>query len=203
MTLATYLAFCAAALALAVVPGPTVTVIVANSLRHGARAGLLNVAGTQAGVAVWLAIAVAGLGAMVQVMGVWFEVLKWAGAAYLVYLGVKLLRARGEFMAAERPPARGSFFFQGFIVIMSNPKMLVLFGALIPPFIAANEPFTPQLLTLSLTFAAIACATDALYALAAGRAGQWLSKSRLRVIETLSGLCLIGGGLWMALKGRV
>jgi homoserine/homoserine lactone efflux protein len=202
MTLATYLAFCAAALALAVVPGPTVTIIVANSLRHGARAGLLNVVGTQAGVAVWLIIAVAGLGAMVEVMGVWFEALKWAGAAYLVYLGVKLIRARGEFMMANRPSARGSFLFQGFIVIMSNPKMLVLFGALIPPFISAGEPFTPQLLTLSLSFAAIACATDALYALAAGRAGQWLSTSRLRVLETASGLCLIGGGLWMVLKGR-
>ena len=202
MTIATYLAFCLAALALAVVPGPTVTVIIANSLKYGARAGLLNMAGTQAGVALWLLIAVLGLSAAIQMMGIWFDVLKWAGAAYLIWLGIKLIRSKGELVMAERPQPSGSFFLQGFIVIMSNPKMLVLFSAMIPAFMSADGPFVPQLLTLSLTFAVIACATDCLYALAAGRAGKWLSKTRLRALETASGLCLIGGGLWLALRGR-
>ncbi|MGH6855846.1 MAG: LysE family translocator, partial [Aestuariivirga sp.] len=128
MSLENWLAFCVAATALVIVPGPTVTVIIANSLRHGARAGLLNVAGTQLGVAIWLVVAVLGLGAAIEVMGVWFDALRYAGAAYLVWLGIKLLRSKGDLaMATDRARPRGSFFLQGFIVILSNPKMLVLF----------------------------------------------------------------------------
>ncbi len=203
MNLENWLAFSAAATALAIVPGPTVTVIIANSLRYGARAGLLNVAGTQVGVAIWLVIAVLGLGAAIEVMGVWFDVLRYAGAAYLVWLGVKLLRSKGDLaVATDRARPGGSFFLQGFIVIMSNPKMLVLFGALIPPFISPSGDYQHQLLTLGLTFAAIALAGDSIYALAAGKAGQWLSRSRVRAIEIASGLCLTAGGVWLALKGR-
>jgi homoserine/homoserine lactone efflux protein len=203
LTLDNWIAFCAAATALAVVPGPTVTVIIANSLRFGARAGMLIVAGTQAGVAIWLGIAAFGLGAAIEVMGVWFDVLRYVGAAYLVWLGLKLLFVRGKLSEAtkmERP--RGNFFLQGFIVIMSNPKMLVLFGALIPPFIQPGGDTTRQLLTLGLTFAGIALVGDSLYAVAAGKAGRWLSQSRVRVIEVVSGLCLTAGGIWLALKHR-
>ena len=109
-----YLAFCAASLALAVVPGPTVTVIIANSLRHGTRAGMMNVLGTQAGVAIWLVIAVLGLNAMIAVMGVWFDALRYVGAAYLIWLGIKLLRSNGDLaVAVDRARPRGSFFLQG------------------------------------------------------------------------------------------
>ncbi len=198
-----WLAFCVAAAALALVPGPTVTVIIANSLRYGARAGLMNVAGTQLGVAIWLAIAVLGLGAAIEVMGVWFDVLRYAGAAYLVWMGIKLLRSKGDLaMATDRARPGGSFFLQGFIVIMSNPKMLVLFGALIPPFISPGGNYAGQLLALGLTFAAIALIGDTVYALAAGKAGAWLSRSRIRAIEVASGFCLTVGGVWLALKSR-
>ena len=198
-----WLAFCVAAAALALVPGPTVTVIIANSLRYGARAGLINVAGTQLGVAIWLAIAVLGLGAAIEVMGVWFDVLRYAGAAYLVWMGIKLLRSKGDLaMATDRARPGGSFFLQGFIVIMSNPKMLVLFGALIPPFISPGGNYAGQLLALGLTFAAIALIGDTVYALAAGKAGAWLSRSRIRAIEIARGFCLTVGGVWLALKSR-
>ena len=203
MPFETYIAYVLACMALVVVPGPTVTVIIANSLRYGTKAGLLNVAGTQAGVAIWLAVAVMGLGAAIEVMGVWFDVLRYAGAAYLVWLGIKLLRSKGDLaMAADRARPRGSFFLQGFVVILSNPKMLVLFGALIPPFISPNGDYARQLLFLGLTFAATAIVGDSFYALAAGHAGQWLSRSRIRVIEVASGLCLTAGGIWLALKSR-
>ena len=86
MSYGSYFAFCVAAAALALVPGPTVTVIIANSLRYGSRAGLMNVAGTQAGFVIWLGIAAMGLGAAIKLMGTWFDVLRWAGAAYLVWL---------------------------------------------------------------------------------------------------------------------
>jgi threonine/homoserine/homoserine lactone efflux protein len=203
MTLESYLAFSAAAAALAFVPGPTVTVIIANSLRHGARAGLMNVAGTQAGSLIWLAIAALGLGAAIQVMGIWFDVLRYAGAAYLVWLAIKLFRSKGDLaIAADRARPNGSFFMQGFIVIMSNPKMLVLFGAMIPPFMTPGDNPMQQILLLGLTFMAIAAIGDTAYALMAGKAGAFLSRSRIRALEIVSGCFLLGGGIWMALRGR-
>lgn len=203
MTLESYLAFVAAAAALAFVPGPTVTVIIANSLRYGHRAGLLNVAGTQAGFVIWLAIAALGLGAAIKVMGVWFDVLRWAGALYLVWLAIKLFRSNGDLaVAVDRARPKGSFFLQGFIVIMSNPKMLVLFGALIPPFITPDGGAMQQILILGATFMVIAGFGDVMYALMAGKAGSFLSRSRIRALEIVSGCFLMGGGIWMALRGR-
>jgi homoserine/homoserine lactone efflux protein len=202
MTLETWLTFCLASVALAVVPGPTVTVIIANALRHGTKAGLMNVAGTQAGVLIWLAIAALGLQALIAVMGVWFDLLRWAGAAFLIWLGIKLLMSRGDLaVATERARPRGSFFLQGFVVILSNPKMLVLFGALIPPFLSKGGDAGREALILGVTFAVIAAASDSLYALAAGRAGAWMTRSRIRAVEVTSGVFLMAGGAWMALRG--
>ena len=108
-----FYAFMLAATALAIVPGPTVTVIIANSLKHGSRAGLLNVLGTQIGVIIWLAIAALGLGAAIQLMGVWFDLLRYVGAAYLVWLGIKLFRSKGDLaVATERARPNGSFLLQ-------------------------------------------------------------------------------------------
>jgi homoserine/homoserine lactone efflux protein len=198
-----YLAFLLPAAALALVPGPTVTVIIANSLKHGTRAGMMNVLGTQVGVIIWLAIAVLGLGAAINVMGVWFDVLRYAGAAYLMWMGIKLFLSKGDLaVATERARPNGSFFLQGFVVIMSNPKMLVLFGAIIPPFIPPGGDVMRLTLIMGLTFNAIAAVGDTTYALLAGKAGAWLSQSRIRSIEIISGCCLVGGAAWMVLKGN-
>jgi homoserine/homoserine lactone efflux protein len=203
MSYESYFAFCIAAMALAFVPGPTVTVIIANSLRYGSRAGMMNVAGTQVGFVIWLGIAALGLGAAIKLMGTWFDVLRWAGAAYLVWLGIKMFLSKGDLaVAVDRARPRGSFFLQGFVVIMSNPKMLVLFGAMIPPFLSKDGNLMQQTLLLGFTFMAIAAVGDTLYALMAGKAGQWLSRSRIRAIEIVSGVCLTAGGVWMALRGR-
>ena len=203
MTIETYVTFCLAALGLALVPGPTVTVIIANSLRYGAKAGLMNVAGTQVGVIIWLAIAAAGLQAAIGVMGVWFDVLRYAGAAYLIWMGYKLFRSNGDLaVATDRARPKGSFFLQGFVVIMSNPKMLVLFGALIPPFMTKGGNAFHEVLLLGITFMLIAAIGDTLYAISAGKAGAFLSRSRFRALEIVSGCFLVGGGVWMALKGR-
>jgi threonine/homoserine/homoserine lactone efflux protein len=203
MSYESYFAFCIAAMALAFVPGPTVTVIIANSLRYGTRAGLMNVAGTQVGFVIWLGVAALGLGAAIKLMGTWFDVLRWAGAAYLVWLGIKMFLSKGDLaVAVDRARPRGSFFLQGFVVIMSNPKMLVLFGAMIPPFLSKDGNLMQQTLLLGFTFMAIAAVGDTLYALMAGKAGQWLSRSRIRAIEIVSGICLTAGGMWMALRGR-
>lgn len=202
MTLEAYIAFCIAAIAIVIVPGPTVTIVIANSLKHGTRAGLLNVLGTQAGLLVWMAIAIAGLASAITYMGIWFDVLRIAGAAYLIWLGIKLVRSKGQLTSAAAAPPRGGFFFQGFVVILSNPKVLLVFGALIPQFISKDGDYLNQLILLGLSFMVIATVFDSLYAFAAGNAGSWLSQKRVRFVEVSSGLCLIGGGLWLALRGR-
>jgi homoserine/homoserine lactone efflux protein len=198
-----YIAFVLAATALAIVPGPTVTVIIANSLKHGTKAGLLNVLGTQIGVVIWLAIAALGLGAAIKLMGVWFDILRYAGALYLVWLAFKLFRSKGDLaVATDRARPRGSFLLQGLVVVLSNPKMLVLFGALIPPFIPEGADVMKSTLMLGVTFAVIAAFSDSLYAFTAGRAGKWLSRKRIRMLEIISGSCLMGGAMWMVARSR-
>ncbi len=203
MGLGSYLVFCLAALALAAVPGPTVTVIIANSLRYGARAGLMNVGGTVTAGLCWVAIAALGLTAAIAVMGVYFDILRYAGAAYLVWLGIKLLRSDGTLGQAKAVERSGKgFFLQAYFVTMSNPKVLVLFGTMIPPFLTRGGNATFETTLLGASFVAIAAITDTVYALIAGRAGAWLSQSRVRAIEIIAGICLTGGGIWMALRGH-
>jgi homoserine/homoserine lactone efflux protein len=198
-----YLAYVAACIAIVIVPGPTVTVIIANSLRHGARAGLLNVAGTQAGLAIMLAVLAAGLHVIVAGLAQVFDIVRIAGAAYLVWLGLKLWRSDGTLgSAAGRARAGGSFFWQGFLVILSNPKALFFMGAFIPQFLNPSGNAIAQTLLLGATFMVVATVLDGAYAVLAGGAGRLLSRTRVRILEVISGTCLIGGGLWLALMRR-
>jgi threonine/homoserine/homoserine lactone efflux protein len=200
--LSTYLAYLAACIAVVIVPGPTVTVIIANSLKHGARAGLLNVAGTQTGLVILIAILATGLSTVVAYFGAVFDVVRLLGAAYLIWLGIKLWRSDGTLGAADAKPPRGGFFWQGFVVILSNPKALLFFGAFIPQFVDPKGDALLQTLLLGATFMAVATVLDGAYALAAGRAGGLLSRGNIRLVERLSGTILIGGGLWLALQRR-
>jgi homoserine/homoserine lactone efflux protein len=200
MSLELYFAYILTCAVIAMVPGPTVTVIIANSLRHGARAGLLNVAGTQAGLAVMMLVLVVGLSSVIAAMGWLFEWLRWAGAAYLVWLGYKLLRSPDILQETQEKPApRGGFFLQGFLVLMANPKALLWFGAFIPQFVDPHGNYVGQIVLLSLTAMAVALVSDGAYAVLTGRAGALLSRSRVRLVSRLSGGFLIGGGIWLAL----
>jgi homoserine/homoserine lactone efflux protein len=201
MAIHAYVTYVAACIIIVIVPGPTVTLIVANSLRHGTRAGFLNIAGTQLGFAIMIGVVLAGLASLIAAMGWWFDWLRLAGAAYLVWLGIKLLRSSGSSLVsplyAEKP--RAGFFLQGFLVAISNPKALLLFGALFPQFIDAGGNYVRQVLLLGLTAMAIAFISDGAYAVLAGRTAAMLSQRRVRLIARASGLCLIGGGAWLAL----
>lgn len=200
MSVHLYLAYVAACIALVVVPGPTVTLIVANSLRHGTPAGLLNIAGTQLGLAVMIAIVLAGLASLIEALGWWFHWVRLAGAAYLVWLGLKLLRAPGSLAAPQSAPKpRGGFLLQGFLVLMSNPKALILFGALFPQFIDPSGNYLGQVVLLGGTAMATALIFDSVYAILTGKAGTLLSRRGIRLLSQASGLCLIGGGAWLAL----
>ena len=176
------------------------TLIVANSLRHGRRAGLLNVAGTQLGLAVAIGTVLIGLTSLVAAMGEWFVWVRLAGAAYLVWLGLRLITASDALPAGgPAPEPRGGFFAQGAIVALSNPKMLVFFGAFFPQFMDPAHDFTLQVLIMGATSMAVAAISDGAYALLASRVGAALSRRRVRLMRWASGGVLIGGGLWLAL----
>jgi threonine/homoserine/homoserine lactone efflux protein len=200
MSLELYLAFVVACALVAIIPGPLVALVVGNSLAHGTRAGLLNVAGAQLALAVMIGTLVVGLATLVATMGWWFDWLRLAGAVYLVWTGWKMLRdSGGEAAIAAAPSPRGGFFLQGFLVMMSNPKVLIFFGAFIPQFVEAGADETAQIALLGCTAMAIAMLSDSLYAILTGRAGALLSRGRARLLARIGGTCLIGGGLWLAL----
>lgn len=199
MSLQIYLAYVAACILITIIPGPTVTLIIANSLTHGTRAGLLNVAGTQLGLAVMLGVLMVGLSSVIATMGVWFDYVRIAGAIYLVWIGWKLLRnTAGIGDVGQTPKPRGGFLLQGFLVLMSNPKALLWFGAFIPQFVDPASNYVTQLIILGLTAMASAALTDGAYAILGGRTGQFMSARRIRLASRLSGLFLIGGGVWLA-----
>lgn len=203
MTLAALLTFAVTSFLIAIVPGPTVTVIVANSLRAGSRAGLLNIVGTQAGLVPMIVIVALGLETVVALMAEWFFVVKMLGATYLIWLGIKLWRSGGAIGSTESvAPPKGGYFWQGVLVIWSNPKALLLLGAIVPNFVNPDASAFWQTLALGATFMVVATVCDMGYALLAGRAGRLLTRQRIKVVERLSGTLLIGGGLWMAMLKR-
>ena len=201
MSLQVYLAFVAACIALALIPGPVVTLVIANGLRYGTRAALTNIAGVQAGLTIVIGIVAIGLTTLMATMGYWFDWVRFAGAAYLVWLGIKLIRSPVEGVNADEPPPppRGGFFLQGFLVLLSNPKVLVFFGAFIPQFMDMSKDHFSQVMLLGFTFMITGAVTDSIYALLAGRARLFFSKQRTRLLSRISGGFMIGGGIWLAL----
>src|ERR1700694_1281154 len=196
MSLQVYLAFVAACIALALLPGPVVTLLIANGLRHGTRAALINVAGAQTGLAIVIGIVAVGLTSLMATMGYWFDWARFAGVAYLVWLGVNLIRFPVARVNGEEPPPppRGGFFLQGFVVLLSNPKVLVFFGAFIPQFVDMSKDHISQVALLGVTFMITGAITDSIYALLAGRARLFFSARRTRLLSRISGCFMIGGG---------
>ncbi len=199
----TVFTFVLASIAILIVPGPTVTVIIANSLRYGARAGLINIAGTQLGLILLLGLLALGLEALTTTLAWVFDWVRLAGAAYLIWLGYKFIRSDGMLVtpsedAAAKPDK--SMFWQGFIVVLSNPKVLVFFGAFLPQFIDPAGNTALQTMAFGLLFMGLATLLDSAYAIAAGRAGGLLTQRNIRLAENGAGTMMIGGGLWLALS---
>src|SRR4030081_3283879 len=201
MSLHLYLAFVAACIALALLPGPVVTLIIANGLRHGTRAALINVAGAQTGLAIVIGIVAIGLTSLMATMGYWFDWVRFAGAAYLVWLGIKLIRAPVDFVNAEEQPAppRGGFFLQGFLGTLIKPKLLVFIGAFIPQFVDMSKDHVSQVALLGITFMITGAITDSIYAILGGRERKFFSARRTRLFSRISGGFMIGGGGWLGL----
>lgn len=202
MSLQLYLAYVAACIALALLPGPNVTLVIANGLRYGTRSALINILGAQVGLAIVIAIVGIGLTSLVATMGYWFDWVRLAGAAYLIWIGINLVLRPAAIATPDTPPAppRGGFFLQGMLVLLSNPKALLFFGAFIPQFVDLKANQLWQVAVLGFTFMVFASLTDAGYALLAGRARALLSERRTRLLSRVSGGFMIGGGLWLALS---
>ncbi len=198
MTLDLYLTYVLACIVIALIPGPNVTLIVSNSITHGTRAGLLNVAGIQFGLAILLLVTLAGLATLIAALGSWFEWLRYAGAAYLIWLGWKLLRKPAGQENDLRPQASG-FFLQGLVVMLSNAKVLMFLGAFLPQFIDETQSYLPQVALLSVTFIAATTLFDSLYASLSGNARRFMTPRHTQMISRASGVLMIGGGVWLAL----
>ena len=198
MSLDLYAAYLLACIIIVLIPGPTITLIIATSIRHGARAGLANVAGTQVGLALMIAVVGIGLTSAIEQMGHWFEWVRLAGAAYLIWMGVQMYRSAGKSGVGAPEVPRGGFFLQGFLVAISNPKTLVFFGAFFPQFIDRSGNYPLQIVIMGLTAMLCAALMDGSYALAAGRAGRLLSAHRVKLLNRIGGGFLVGGGLWLA-----
>ena len=198
--LSLYLAFIAAVTVLMVIPGPNVALIVANSVAHGARYGLLTVAGTSAAMILQLGLVALGMTQFLSMLGAGFEVLRWIGVGYLLYLGIAQWRAPAVDLTRTRPERKspGAMVRRALLVSMTNPKTLLFYGAFFPQFVSAERAFAPQVILLSATFVVIAVLVDGSWALAASRARNVLAANgRLR--NRISGGMLMGAGAVLAM----
>ena len=180
-----YLAFAAASLMLALMPGPNVAVIISNSVAYGPRYGLLTVAGTSSAMIPQLLVVTLGLAGVLEFMSHWFEVLRWIGVAYLLYLGIEAIRAPAANLVAAKaePRSARAIYTKGLLVSLTNPKTLLFFGAFLPQFVDPSQNAVGQLALLSLTFLLLCTMVDMTWALAAGRArplliraGRWTNR---------------------------
>ena len=192
--------FVVASLVFLVIPGPSVMYVVARSVAHGRRAGLVSVAGIHAGTLIHIAAAVFGLAAILAASATLFAIVKAAGAAYLLFLGVRALTSRrdAEREVVGRPVGERRLFWDGFVVNLLNPKSAVFFLAFLPQFVdrQAALPVWAQSLALGMILLCMGLVSDSLYALAASAAGAWL-RGRTALVarfRALEGWTLIGLG---------
>ncbi|MEQ9331073.1 LysE family translocator [Thalassobaculum sp.] len=205
MAFETWLAFVAASFAMLIIPGPTVMLVVGYALGEGRRAAFGTMTGVLLGDLVAISLCALGLGALLAASATVFTIFKWAGAAYLVWLGVKLWRAPVDPEGVARMAASGGRrrAIHGFVVTALNPKGLAFFVAFLPQFMTADAPVLPQLAILAPTFVILGGLTNAAFILAAGGVRARLRRPAvLRAINRVGGSFLIGAGVLTAAMRR-
>lgn len=192
-----------ACLLFSVIPGPSVSVVIANSLAGGTRAGLFTILGTELSMLSMVFIVAIGLDAVMTLVSGAFEIIKLAGAAYLVWIGWKMFRSTGKLAMDQgaRLPI-GRYIWQGALINWSNPKTLLFLSAFLPQFVDMSRPAFSQIMILGLIVMAVATASDCVYAVAAGQARHLLTAARVRMVNRVSGVILMIGGIWLALQKR-
>lgn len=200
--------FVAAALALLLMPGPAVLYIVARSVEQGRLAGFVSDLGIHTATLVHVVAAALGLSALLMSSALAFAVVKYLGAAYLIWLGLRKLLGPNEAPSGKLALPRQSYrrlFRDGFIVNLLNPKTALFFLAFLPQFVEVSRGYVAmQIAFLGLLFAGLGFITDGCYAIAAGTAGNWIKRNRgyLRFERYVSGTVLIGLGLTAAFTGN-
>ncbi len=199
------IAFFIASVVIILIPGPSVLFAVGRSLALGKAAGVVTVLGNSLGTAVWLLATVFGLGALIGESEIAFNLIRYGGAAYLVYLGIQAVRHRNDHhLDLENAAPRQSIWRtlrEGFIVGVSNPKTMVFFVAVLPGFVnypAGNVMF--QLFLLGMIFEILGTLSDSMYAIGAGLARTWFATDprRLGIISGTGGILIVGLGLYVA-----
>jgi threonine/homoserine/homoserine lactone efflux protein len=198
--------FLGAAVVLLIIPGPAVLYITARSIDQGRLAGIVSVLGIAVGTLVHVFAAAIGVSAILVRSALAFETLRYAGAAYLIYLGVTKLRSArtaGDVVAAPREPL-AQIFRKGITVNVLNPKTALFFFAFLPQFVDPSRPAAVQIVTLGMIFLIMGMASDSVYAIAAGSAANWLRgrASITRGAEYAAGTVYIALGAMTALTGR-
>lgn len=189
------LAFLAVSVVLILIPGPSVLFIVSRAVAMGRGAAVRTALGNAVGALVLVVGVSLGLGAVLSAASLSYEVVRYAGAAYLVYLGIQAIRHRHELALPQQQRSVRRVWVEGFVVGVTNPKTAVFFAAVLPQFIDNARPATPQLLLLGAIFVALAAVCDSAWGLLAGTARQRLAASPRR----LRGLSAGGGGVMIAL----
>jgi threonine/homoserine/homoserine lactone efflux protein len=198
--------FVGATVVMLILPGPAVLYIVARSVERGRRAGLVSTLGIATGSLFHVAAAALGLSALLLSSATAYEVLKYVGAAYLIFLGLRRLLSSEatSTLAADGDESLGRMFAQGVLVNVLNPKTALFFFAFLPQFVdPARGQVTLQILVLGALFVAISILSDGAYALVAGTAGAWIRRRPhwLRAERWISGGTLIGLGVVAACSG--
>ena len=206
MPIELWLAFVAAAAILLIIPGPTILTVISYSMAHGRRANVPLVAAVALGDSTALVVSLLGLGALLATSAFWFTVVKWVGGTYLLWLGVKLLRAgvsSTELAAPAAPQSRWRLFANTYLVTALNPKGIVFFVAFLPQFISPAADVTRQLWVLATTFVVMATLNATLYAVFAASARKLLASPRAqRRFNLAGGSLLSAAGVWALLAKR-
>ncbi len=190
-------------------PGPTVLLALSNGSRFGPRRAMWGMLGAVLSDFVLIGAVALGLGALLAASEFWFSVVKWAGAAYLAFLGIQMLRSHGSIDGAARsdaamagPGSARSIFMKSFLVAVTNPKGYLFFSAFLPQFITPGEPQFVQYGVLAIVFASIDAIVMAAYALAGSRAMQILTRNGAKWLDRLCGGALIALAGSLALYRR-
>ncbi len=206
MTFATWLAFAAASAVMLMIPGPTVLLVVSYALTQGRRVALAMAAGVALGDFTAMTLSLAGLGALLLTSATLFTVLKWLGAAYLVYLGIRLWRAEPHLQAIAASPEQNAsrgIFLHAFVVTALNPKSIAFFVAFVPQFIDHEASLLPQLAIMEATFVSLALLNALAFAFAADRLRSRIRQPwMLKWFNRAGGSCLIGVGAATATLSR-
>ncbi len=204
MELHVFIAFVFATVIMIALPGPSVLLTVAHSISFGWKRGIITVAGATMGIAVQLTIAAIGLTSLLNAVSQAFEWLRWAGAIYLIYLGIKQWRSANDSLELETSSmAKKNLFFQGLVVTIFNPKSLLFIAAFLPQFINTAVPVGVQFIIIMPTFLVITFTVTSVWALVAGKASKFFRSQRaLQAVSRTSGGLMVVAGVGLAAARR-